>query len=491
MGDIRVRAHVLKVLEEVVVTSVDSDRQRQCAFEAAICYAIGFGVPKDIQQSQRLLAQSGRLDLDLKRELEMLKTTPTSYRNSTIAAYHAEGTIFSPYISLLAEPRSVVNRIAQECKRELRDLEPYLGTQDSLFQHLQREYASLLLQLELHEEAERVWHDIVNTSKALFGPHNPTTITDMGNLAHTLGIQSKCDQAEKILTEALALSIMAPDLGPEHQVTLARRNELAFLMCQSGNYASAKKLHQEVLAARKRTLGDRHPEVLESRRGLLSAFDGLGESTGVVSQLEEVLDFHLRTLGPTHSETIKTRFQLAEALLASGAIERAEKETWMVLDLGAKYLDDHNITILHCRDVRAQVLLRLGHAEAAELLAEETLRLTRVSQGQMSNSTIIALDGLAQILAARGNLVAAEVHQREAVSYIKQSEQAESYNGLLFKHNLALTMDRLERYEEAEEFYREAYEGRLKKWGSAYPETMESKRCLLRVLELQGKQLEK
>lgn len=487
-GDIRVRTHVSQVFQELINTSTDTNRKKLCAFEAAICYTIGFGVPKDEQQSQTLLAYSGRVESDLATELERLAKTDTVYRNSAIVAYHAEGTIFSPYISLLAEPRSVVIPIANSCHRELGDIKPFLGTRDPLFQRLQREYATLLLQLEDFGAAEKIWYDIVASSKELVGSHDPSTLTDMGNLVYVLERQAKYDCAEGILLEALSLSMEAPGIGKDHQVTISRKSQLAYLKCHMGDYESAKKLHEEVLLARKSTLGENHPEVLESQRGLMSAIYGLGDDTEIISKLEELVELHVNAVGPTQSETIKTRFDLAEALFASKSFERADQECKVVLDLSAKYLDDRNVTVLRCQIVHAQVLLCLGKAEEAETLADETLRLSRISSDPLT--AISALDGLATIKAARGDITEAEALQREAVNLVLHSEIAGTYNDFLTKNNFAIILDKLGRYEEAENFYREAYEGRLKMFGPAYPETQESKRFLFRVLELQGKKLE-
>ena len=64
------------------------------------------------------------------------------------------------------------------------------------------------------------------------------------------------------------------DEGPEHPDALAAAHNLGQVRAHDGNYAEAERIHRDILAVRRRVLGDEHPLTLSSAHEI--AFIALG-----------------------------------------------------------------------------------------------------------------------------------------------------------------------------------------------------------------------
>jgi Tetratricopeptide repeat len=104
-------------------------------------------------------------------------------------------------------------------------------------------------------------------------------------------------KAEDLL--ALQIRVFGLDGGP---ITNARE-DVAERLENLGRFIEARPLPAEVLAARRRHLGDEDPETLSAEEwpGWNLAKEGLRE--GGRPLFQHVLEVRLRTLGPEHEDT--------------------------------------------------------------------------------------------------------------------------------------------------------------------------------------------
>jgi tetratricopeptide (TPR) repeat protein len=81
-------------------------------------------------------------------------------------------------------------------------------------------------------------------------------------------------------------------------------NNLAGWYSNLGRQQEAIELREEVLKARKRTLGDEHPNTLVSINNLARWYSNLGRQQEAIKLGEEVLKARKRTLGEEHPDTL-------------------------------------------------------------------------------------------------------------------------------------------------------------------------------------------
>ena len=91
-----------------------------------------------------------------------------------------------------------------------------------------------------------------------------------------------------------------------------RRWHEARLIGLQGRYAEAEELCRDVLAARRRVLGDDHPDTLTSRDTLAWLAGLQGRRAEAVELHRQVLADRSRVLGAHHPDTQATRDELAE-----------------------------------------------------------------------------------------------------------------------------------------------------------------------------------
>lgn len=115
-------------------------------------------------------------------------------------------------------------------------------------------------------------------------------------------------------------------LGPEHQQTLANRNNLANALNAMGRSAEAETEHGMVLAIRERLMGPDHAEVLMSRNNLATALLTQGKVTEAEAQYKITLRTRERLQGPDGFDVLKTCFALAACLEAQQ--KQAEALAW-------------------------------------------------------------------------------------------------------------------------------------------------------------------
>jgi RNA polymerase sigma factor (sigma-70 family) len=112
-------------------------------------------------------------------------------------------------------------------------------------------------------------------------------------------------------------------LGPGHPDTLNSRNSLATAYLAAGRAANAIPLFEQTLVILQRQLGPDHPDTLTSRNNLASAYQDMGRVAEAVSLFEQNLALRERLPGPDHPSTMNSRGNLAAAYLAADRVAEA------------------------------------------------------------------------------------------------------------------------------------------------------------------------
>jgi tetratricopeptide (TPR) repeat protein len=92
---------------------------------------------------------------------------------------------------------------------------------------------------------------------------------------------------------------------------------------------------ERVLKARRRLLGEEHPDTLSSMNSLAETFRALGNMAGAREMGERVLQLRSRLLGNAHPSTVDAMRSLGETLKQLGQPERALELLTQAFDLQA------------------------------------------------------------------------------------------------------------------------------------------------------------
>ncbi|KAE9369693.1 hypothetical protein N431DRAFT_547106 [Stipitochalara longipes BDJ] len=171
--------------------------------------------------------------------------------------------------------------------------------------------------LGLHNKAERLELQVLETRERVLGAEHPDTLLSMGNLASTYWDQGRWEEAEALEVEVLETSKRV--LGAEHPDTLTSMNNLASTYWDQGWWEKAESLQVETLEMRKRkaeslqvetlemrkrVLGAEHPDTLKSMNNLAFIWEEQGRYPEAFKLMEECVQLRTRILGSNHPYTL-------------------------------------------------------------------------------------------------------------------------------------------------------------------------------------------
>ena len=206
--------------------------------------------------------------------------------------------------------------------------------------------------------------------------HERGTSVLINNMANLLLNQGRLSEAEPLYLEALAAR--RETLGDRHPDTLASINNLAGLLMEQGRLDEAEPLYLEALAGMRETLGNRHPDTLRSINNLANLLNTQGRLGEAEPLHLEALAAYRETLGDLHPNTLTSIYNFANICRQRGDLEGAEKLFVEALAGNAEVLGrTHPETVSDAGNLRS-FMEDLGRgAEAAALL--DRLGVVRLS----------------------------------------------------------------------------------------------------------------
>ena len=103
-------------------------------------------------------------------------------------------------------------------------------------------------------------------------------------------------------------------LGEEHPNTLTSMSNLAQNLLAQGDLPGARKIQEQVLDVIRRVLGEEHPNTLTSMNNLAGTLWFQGDLAGARKLLEQVLKVRRRVLGEEHPATVNSAWNLYRTL---------------------------------------------------------------------------------------------------------------------------------------------------------------------------------
>jgi hypothetical protein len=216
--------------------------------------------------------------------------------------------------------------------------------------------------------------------------------------------------------EEQVLEVRRRTLGEEHRGTLAAMDNLALTLSDQGDLGGARKLQEQVLAASRRVLGEEHPDTLRTMNNLASTLFQHGDRGGARKLQERVLEASRRVQGEEHPDTLSAMNNLASTLCNQGDLGGARKLQEQVLEAHRRMQGEEHPVTLKAMSSLASTLSVQGNLGGARKLQEQVLAASRRVLGEEHPVTLKAMNNLALTLCDQGDLGGARKLQEQVLA---------------------------------------------------------------------------
>lgn len=357
------------------------------------------------------------------------------------------------------------------------------------------------------------------------GPQNAETLMSLNNLG--LLLQAKGDYQSAQAFFQRALTGQEKVLGISHLDTLMTVNNLGnnyFLQC---NYTEAQLFLQRSLEGISKSCGPMHPMTCKSLLALGNVYCSIGEHSKGEELFREAIRRQCSMLGENHPDTLMSNLNLGVLYYLKGDRGKAEKSTRDALQRCRFVLGNEHPETLRAIKNLSQFLP--NDSEEILVLSNEVYELNFRKFGGEHQETLHCIMNIGNIHYANHNYPNAEFNFRRAFNGLKTTLGLEHSYTIEAANNLALTLQKNNKneeagnllsellesckvklgvnhltyllvsnniavyylntgeYDKAEMYYKEALDGRKKILGFHHEDTKLTADNLMRVLNIQGR----
>ena len=291
-------------------------------------------------------------------------------------------------------------------------------------------------------------------------------------LVLTLLRLDRVGEAEKVGQEVLATRRRR--LGERHPATLTSMHNAATIELALGRDVKGEGLFGQVAALRREVLGETHPDTLASMNAHGSALGRVEKYEEAVALLVRVLDARRRVLGEEHPDTMDTKSLLARAYHDGSDGARAvgllrEVLPWQRRVLGAAHADS----------LRTQMMLGMSLASTREFGEAESLLVGCVevaarAVGDQHVMTAAGRSKRANALNAAGKYGEAERIYRDLLAHAVAVRGPEHADSLRYMSNLAINLGLSGKFDEGARLFEQVLGMRRRVLGVDHPKTLSS-----------------
>jgi serine/threonine protein kinase/tetratricopeptide (TPR) repeat protein len=272
-------------------------------------------------------------------------------------------------------------------------MQQVLDEADSALQRAKNRLAWLYLgQYERHEEAEKIWAELIEVVQRRLGPEHPDSVGHMQGLAKAYMAQGRLEEAENVIKNAVDLSQRT--FGIEHNTTLNTIRSYADICKVLGNHKKAEDLYVKVIQSRRRVLGEEHFSTLGTMHKLASLYIELERHDEAEQLLIPALETNRRVYGEENPGTLNIMHTL-------GILRRKQKLYEQVEELLTEVLDSRRTKLGHEHPRTLESLHELGvlylqqaRNDEAERLLIEVFECRRLKLGDKHPHTIESINCL-------------------------------------------------------------------------------------------------
>ncbi|MCR9166304.1 MAG: tetratricopeptide repeat protein [Nannocystaceae bacterium] len=216
-------------------------------------------------------------------------------------------------------------------------------------------------------------------------------------------------------------------------------------------------------------LGDQR--IAAARNNLATVLRRRGQLDEAEAEFRAAIDQLTRALGPDHPKNAIVRGNLAAALRAQGRLEEAEREARAANDARLQSLGADHLLYGTGKTILADILADARKFDEAESEAKKGIEIIRGAVGRVHSKSADAVNSLGRVHVMRGKAAEAEKAFRETLAIRRELHGSDAHPSLGGVHlNIASTLRRQGRLEEAEESYQAAQKIWVDAFGPTHPD---------------------
>jgi len=309
-----------------------------------------------------------------------------------------------------------------------------------------------------------------------------TLLLSVANTMVKLGLQ---DKAEAPLREVIAIRKRL--LGENDPDYLSSVHALGMLLMSQGRLADAESCLRTALEGKRRELGVDHVSTLVTLNTLGRLLRDRGDFADAEASIREAFERRGRTLGSDDPDTLRSMISLADLLVVRDRPGDAETVCREAVERCRRILGNLDTDTLQSINCLGLALLDQGRPSEAEHLWREALDGRRRVLGDDHPDTLVSLNNLGFVLRAQGRHAEAEPLFREALERKRRVLGGSHPSTLASLNNMGLLMRSLGRHAEAESLFSACLEKRRRVLGDDHPDTLRTMMNFGASLRDQGK----
>jgi tetratricopeptide (TPR) repeat protein len=276
-------------------------------------------------------------------------------------------------------------------------------------------------------------------------------------------------------------------LGDEHPDTAESYNNVAFNLNAQSRYAQAQPLYENALAICRKVLGEDHPYTATSYNNVAYNLNSQGRYAQAQPLYEKALASWRKALGEEHPLTAEGYNNVAGNLNAQGHYAQAQPLLEKALAIWRKALGEEHPATARCYNNLAFNLNSQGRYAQAQLLFEKALAIRRKVQGEEHPDTATGYNNVAFNLNAQGRYAEAQPLLEKALAIRRRVPGEEHPDTASSYNNLAVNLNGQGRYAQAQPLYENALAICRKVLGEEHPDTATGYNNVAFNLEAQGR----
>ena len=336
-----------------------------------------------------------------------------------------------------------------------------------------------------YDEAEQLLTQAVEGIRLVVDEAHWTRLSALAMLGAVYYIQGRFDEGEQLMSEAL--ETVRRVLGAEHESSPIFMGTLAAGHRLQGRYQEAEPLFEKALKIGYRVRGERDWETLQLMHHYGELLGDLGRYDEAEQLLCKALEGRRATLSEEHSDTLRTMNALGWLYHSQGRDEQAEEMFGTALDTADRVLGrSHTCSLSSMHGLGAIYVARGSYDQAKPLLANAYDLLCRILSEE-NWATLSVKNTLAELYMAQGHDTKAKevyLETREARSRTLGKHHPSTLETL---NDLAMLYKKQGVYDKAEPLLIQAVEGRRLTLGNAHPHALESWYNLIALYEAWNK----
>jgi len=347
--------------------------------------------------------------------------------------------------------REILDKGAERIATELK-ARPLV--QATLMDTMGRVYESL----GLFDAATPLLEKALETRRDNLGAEHPAVAETLHHLGVLVFHKGSWDAGEQALREALAMRRKL--LGNEHLDVAESLQWVANLAWNRGDFEENERLAREQLAIRRRCLPEGAPpdeNLAMAMNTLARALAAKGDFDEAVRLPNEALAALRTALGDDHPEVAESLRGLGNTLKEKGDLDGAEPAYRDALLIDRRLYGNENYTVAFDLSVLSDIAIAKGDDATAELLLRESLGIQRKVVPDGDLVTAANLRDIALVLVRRNRSAESEAPARECLAMVRRKAGEGSYRIADAESVLGACLTALRRYEEAEPLLLGAY----------------------------------